>query len=247
MGTLGDLSSPLTWIAAILLGAFAGIVRGVTGFGAAMVMAPPVALMLGPGVAVPLVLLLEGFAAAPMLPVLRRQARWDLLTPMIIAAALFIPLGTELLKSLDAQLTRRMIALVVLGFSLILLAGVRWQGQYRTSTGIALGSLSGTMLGATGVGGPPVILYLLSGPDNPATIRATLTFYVAMASALGLLTLAWRGLVSETVLLLGLAMAPLFMAGVMFGGRIFARLTEQKFRRLTIWLMLLVSAWVLIA
>jgi uncharacterized membrane protein YfcA len=247
MGPLGDLSSPLTWAAAIALGAFAGVVRGVTGFGAAMVMAPPVALLLGPSVAVPLVLLLEGFAAAPMLPVLRKRARWPVLTPMIIAATVFMPLGTLLLTSLDPELTRRMIAMVVIGFSLILLTGARWHGQYRTPTGIALGSLSGTMMGATGIGGPPVILYLLSGPDDPATIRATLTFYVALASALGVGTLALRGLVSEDVLLLGAAMTPLFMVGVMFGGRIFARLSEQKFRRLTIWLMLLVSAWVLIS
>ena len=42
---------------AALAAAIAGIVRGITGFGGAMVMSPPMALLLGPLAAVPVVLL----------------------------------------------------------------------------------------------------------------------------------------------------------------------------------------------
>ena len=232
---------------AIAIAAAAGVVRGVTGFGAAMVMAPPLALLLGPALAVPIVLLLEAFAAAPMLPQASRQARWHVLVPVLAGAALCVPLGVLMLTSLDPQVTRRVIALVVLGFSVVLLAGLRWSGTYRPVTGMALGGLGGTMLGATSIGGPPVILYLLAGPDDAATTRATLTLYVALSASLGLAALAWQGAIPWTAGGLGLAMAPLFMLGVVFGGRVFARMSEQRFRRVTIWLMLAVSAWVLVA
>jgi uncharacterized membrane protein YfcA len=232
---------------AIAIAAAAGVVRGVTGFGAAMVMAPPLAMLLGPALAVPIVLLLEAFAAAPMLPQASRLARWNVLGPILGGAALCVPLGTALLTTQDPQVTRRAIAFVVLGFGVVLLAGLRWSGRHRPATGFALGGFGGAMLGATSIGGPPVILYLLAGPDDAATTRATLTLYVALSASLGLAALAWRGAIPLAAGGLGLAMAPLFMLGVVFGGRVFARLSEQRFRRVTIWLMLAVSAWVLVA
>lgn len=247
MGAIGELASPAIWATVIALGALAGIVRGVTGFGAAMVMSPPLALLLGPSVAVPLVLILEGFAAAPMMPGLRRQARWRMLGPILIAATVALPLGVYLLTHLDREIVRRMIALFVIGFSLMLLAGLRWRGAHRLQTSLGLGALSGVMVGTSGIGAPPIILYLLAGSDHPATVRATMTFYVALISIVALTVFLVQGLITEKVVILALAMAPLFMIGVTFGGRIFVRLSEERFRRLTIWLMLMVSAMILIA
>jgi uncharacterized membrane protein YfcA len=182
-----------------------------------------------------------------MLPGLRRQARWPLLIPILLAATACLPLGVYLLTHLDREITRRMIALFVIGFSLMLLAGIRWRGAHRLRTSLGLGALSGVMVGTSGIGAPPVILYLLAGSDHPATVRATMTFYVALISIVALTVFLIQGLITEKVLMLALAMTPLFMVGVTFGGRIFARLSEERFRRLTIWLMLAVSAMILIA
>ena len=113
-------------------------------------------------------------------------------------------------------------------------------------TSLALGSLSGTMLGATSIGGPPVILYLLAGPDPAPTTRANLTLFVAVNSAVGLLSLALRGAVNDRVLLAVAVMAPAFTAGVLLGSRWFTRLSESGFRRFTVALMAVVSAVVLL-
>ncbi len=69
---------------------------------------------------------------------------------------------------------RRWIAGVVVVFSLLLLNGARYEGPQRPATSIALGAFSGVLVGATGIGGPPIILYLLSGPDRPRSPAPTL-------------------------------------------------------------------------
>jgi uncharacterized membrane protein YfcA len=74
-----------------------------------------------------------------------------------------------------------------------------------------------------------------------------MTFYVALISIVALTVFLVQGLIGMKVLILALAMTPLFMVGVTLGSRIFAQLSEERFRRLTIWLMLTVSAIVLIA
>src|SRR5688572_9788680 len=106
---------------AALIGAVAGVVRGITGFGGAMVMAPPLALILGPKVTVPVVLLLESLVAAPQVLQTRKLVRWRLMGPMLAATCLTVPFGGYLLLTTDALTLRRVTALIVIVFSLLLL------------------------------------------------------------------------------------------------------------------------------
>ena len=228
--------------------AFAGgLIRGTTGFGASMVMTPPLALLFGPKVAVPVALLLETFAAAPMLPAALAVARWRTIAPIGAAAVIAVPLGGYFLIASDPLILRKVIALTVIVFSLALLSGRRYQGVQRLPTTLALGALSGTMLGATSVGAPPVILYLLSGPDPVAVTRANLTLYVIVISAAGLIMLSVSGLMTASTLQTAALLALPFATGVLAGSRLFAKFSEQHYRQFAITFMFLVSLGVLFA
>jgi uncharacterized membrane protein YfcA len=174
------LEPTLAWC--LLIATIGGLVRGTTGFGAAMVMAPPLALLLGAKTAVPVTLLLEAFAALPMMPAAAALARWRVMLPISLTAMLAVPAGGVLLALASPLTLRRGIALTVVVFSLAMLSGRRYSGAQRLGTSLAVGALSGAMLGATSIGGPPVILYLLSGPDPVAVTRANLTLYVMLLS-----------------------------------------------------------------
>lgn len=230
----------------LLIALTGGLVRGTTGFGAAMVMTPALSLLIGPKAAVPITLLLETFAALPMLPAAARIARWRVISPISLAALLTVPLGGLLLAYADARLLRILIALTVIVFSLGLLSGWRYRGAQRTGTSMGLGALSGAMLGATSIGAPPVILYLLSGPDPAAVTRANLTLYVVVISAAGLVMLSYGGLIdADTLRFAGLLAIP-FAGGVVVGSRIFARFSDARFRRFTMVFMLCVAVGVLL-
>ena len=240
-----DFSGPeLAWAAAIA--AVAGVVRGITGFGGAMVMAPPLALLLGPALAVPVVLALESIAATPMLVQTRREVRWPLVGPMLAAACLAAPLGSYVLIVAEPLLLRRAIAAIVIVFSLLLLLGWRYAGRQRTETSVAIGAVSGAMLGATSIGGPPVILYLLSGPDSVTTTRANLSLYVAVTALAGLLALWAGGALAKSAVLASLLLAPGYLAGLAGGVRAFARFDDQRFRRFTLLLLITMSAGILL-
>ena len=228
--------------------AFAGgLIRGTTGFGASMVMTPPLALLFGPKVAVPVALLLETFAAASMLPAALAVARWRTIAPIGAAAVIAVPLGGYFLIASDPLILRKLIALTVIVFSLALLSGRRYQGVQRLPTSLALGALSGTMLGATSVGAPPVILYLLSGSDPVAVTRANLTLYVIVISAAGLIMLSVSGLMTGSTLQTAALLALPFATGVLAGSRLFAKFSEQRYRQFAMAFMFLVSLGVLLA
>jgi uncharacterized membrane protein YfcA len=231
----------------LLIALIGGLVRGTTGFGAAMVMTPALSLLIGPKTAVPVTLLLETFAALPMLPAAARVAKWRVIAPISFAALLTVPLGGMLLAYAQASLLRTLIALTVIVFSLSLLSGFRYHGAQRTSTSIGLGALSGAMLGATSIGAPPVIIYLLSGPDAASVTRANLTLYVVAISAAGLVMLTTGGLiVADTLRFAGWLALP-FAGGVIVGSKVFARFSDLRFRQFTMVFMLLVAVGVLLA
>lgn len=239
------MDTTLLWC--LLIAAVGGLVRGTTGFGAAMVMAPPLALLLGAKTAVPVTLLLEAFAALPMMPAAAALARWRVMLPIGLAAVLALPAGGVLLALASPPALRRGIALTVVVFSLAMLSGRRYSGSQRLGTSLTLGALSGAMLGATSIGGPPVILYLLSGPDPVAVTRANLTLYVMLLSLVALVMMGVQGLIGGPTLQQAAVMALPFVAGVLLGSKLFARFSDLRFRQFTMAFMFAVSLGVLLA
>ena len=71
------------------------------------------------------------------------------------------------------------------------------------------------MLGATSIGGPPVILYLLSGPDPIETTRANLTLYVAVSSLIGVIMLWHEGVLDAHGGWTSLWLAPAYYVGLL--------------------------------
>jgi len=227
--------------------ATAGVVRGITGFGGAMVMAPPFALLLGPRLTVPVVMLLEGVAALPMVWQTRAQIHWPTIGPILAAACVAIPLGGYLLVTLDPVVLRRATAVTVIVFALLMLRGWRYSGRRRLPTGLGLGVLSGAMTGATSVGAPPVILYLLAGPDPITITRASLTFFLAAISLAALVMLWSRDVLDQQSAWIALLLAPVYYAGLFAGVRLFARFNDARFRQFTLLLLVGVSTGILLA
>jgi hypothetical protein len=168
-----------------------GVIRAFTGFGAALLMAPVFSMFMLPVDAIAIILLLNFITTLQMLPDAIRNVRWKPLFSLMFPAMASIPLGVLLLTSVDPALMRRFIALIVVALTLILLLGWRYRGQRGLLPDVAVGLSSGILTGTTSMGGPPVILYLLSGSGRPTENRATfvLFFGVSQFSALASLFL----------------------------------------------------------
>ena len=216
----------------------AGLVRGITGFGGAMVMSPPLSLILGPVPAVAIALTLETVVAAIMLPEAWPRISRRILGFLAVPACLMVPVGASLLVTLDPVLMRRLIAGMVVASSLALLAGLRYHGRPRASVSAALGGLAGFLLGATSVGAPPVTLYLLSGPDPMAVTRANMIVFITLTSAIGVAMLVVSGAFTSALMRQALGLAVPFLAAAWIGGRLFARLSDLGVRRMALGLML---------
>src|SRR5262249_22295643 len=118
---------------------------------------------------------------------------------------------------------------------------VRCHGTPRVVTSLALGSVVGALLGATSVGAPPVILYLLSGPDPITVTRANLTVFVTAISVIGLAMLAVAGAINGALATTAVLLTIPFLLSTLLGGKLFWRLSDTGVRQLALGLMLCVG------
>lgn len=224
-------------IVMVLVAVVAGVVRGFAGFGAGLVMVPALTLLMGPVIAVPTVVLLEVIAALQLVPGAFRLVRWPTIGPLGLAACVAIPLGGLALASLDPLRVQQIISVIVLVFVAVLWTGWRYGREPTLPVVGATGLASGFLTGLAGVGGPPVILFFLSGPGAAPHVRASLICYFAITQVFALLTYAVGGVLVTTVFWRALILAPAFLGGAYAGTRLFGKVDEGLFRRLTLILL----------
>ena len=230
-----------TEVAAVAVVMLAGFMRGMTGFGGAMLMAPSLSLLLGPVPAVVIALALESAAAAVMFADALPRIQGRSVLYLTVPACLTVPIGGYFLLTLDPVLARKAIAAAVALFSLMLLTGFRYSGAPRPSTSVALSLVVGVLLGATSVGAPPIIIYLLAGGDPPSTTLVNLTVIVTAISVMGMVMLMSAGIITRELALQAVGLTFPFLAATWVGGRMYGRMTESTVRRVALAMMLSLS------
>lgn len=226
----GPLMTPTTAVAVALV-AFAGVLRGFSGFGSAMVLAPALAALYPLTQAVPLVILLEVALSFQLLPGAVRVVVWREIGVMSAAALPGLAAGAWLLTVVPGTTLRLAISALIIGFLALIALRVRRRGAKTTAGLGCAGLLSGVANGASGVGGPPIVLYYLAGDDSSAALRATVICYFFIIDVASAAIYAGQGLLTPEVLLLALLCSPAAIAGVWLGSRWFDGASELLYRR----------------
>jgi len=222
------LSVELAGLAVVTL--LAGLVRGFTGFGAGLLMAPWFLLILGPSRAVPVLVALELVASIRLVPSALREIDARSSISLALPACLAVPLGSLLLVGLDPVPVRRTISVIILIFVAMLVSGWRYRSKPPALALAATGATSGLLSGFGGVGGPPVVLLLVSGPDSAVRNRATLIVFFAMTQTVATLAFAFHGLLTSEVLWRAALLSPVFLLGTHLGASWFMPGRERLYR-----------------
>ena len=96
---------------------------------------------------------------------------------MSIAACAAMPFGVWALASVDKGTIVTGVSAIIVAFVVLMWSGWKYRGRRSAVPSAAVGAVSGAMMATTSVGGPPVLLYLLSGNDPPAVNRANIVTY----------------------------------------------------------------------
>lgn len=237
-----DLGLTLEGIVAVLAATVVGgVIRGFTGFGSALAMAPVVSLLVGPREGVPAIVIVLLITTAQLVPGSIRNVAWKKLWPLGLSSCVGVPIGVYVLLVVDPELIRRAIAAGVAVLSGIMLAGWRYDRTPSRILTLSMGGFAGAISGAASIGGPPVIAFLLAGPDSAATNRATLILFFIFSQVIAVALYAAGGVITARVMWLTALMLPAQIAGLWIGARYFPMASEAAYRRIAIGVLLVIG------
>jgi uncharacterized membrane protein YfcA len=219
----------------------AALVRGFTGFGAAMVFVPVASAIYEPKVAVVVLFIVDGVITIPLVFRAIRQCWWPDVTRLAVGAALTIPLGVHVLLITDAELLRWFISLSILGLVVVLASGWRYKKRPPQMACVGVGGVSGFAGGVANLYGPPLVLFWLGGQSGAATVRANIIVFFAITAVVSGITYWWKGLFSTQTLSVSIGLMPLYAAAVWLGAQSFHRASEALFRRFALTLIALIA------
>jgi uncharacterized membrane protein YfcA len=208
----------------------AGLARGFSGFGAALIFMPLASSVIGPQSTAPLLLIIDAVAALGLLPRGWLLADRPSVGTMTLGALIGVPLGTYALTRMDPLALRWSIVLLVVLLLGLLMSGWRYHGRPATPLTVGVGGLAGFFSGAAQVGGPPVVAYWLGGGGNGEVVRANIILYFALSSALTAASYLAGGLITRPVLALALVTGPFYGSGLYLGSHLFGRTSERGYR-----------------
>jgi uncharacterized membrane protein YfcA len=230
---LSHLSDPrLVTVAAVAM--LAGVVRGFSGFGAALVYVPLVGAAYDPPTATTSVLMLSVIFSAPFAIHAFPRCDWRSVFPLAFAASAAVPLGAAALQLIDAVIMRWIMSGIVLFSLMILVYGRRYHGRPRLPVTLGVGALAGIFGGAAQMSGPPVVVYWLGGAHPAAVIRANLMVFFTLTAAASVVTYAVQGLFVPRAFAVGLVAGPAYAFGMFIGARLFRLASDATFRRIAI-------------
>lgn len=205
------------------------LVRGVVGFGNALVAMPLLAVLVGMKVATALVALVALVVTGAMLAGSWRDVSLRSAWRLVGASLLGIPPGLLLLKNLPESAIKGALGAVVAGFALYSLFRPKLIPLRSETWAYAFGFVAGVLGGAYNVNGPPVVVYGALRDWSPGRFRATLQGYFLPTGLLIVAGHASAGLWTRDVLWLFLFSLPVAGAALLVGTRIGERVPEGRF------------------
>lgn len=231
-------------VTGLLIFTLAGAAQAVVGFGSALVAVPLLVLLMDPATAVVSVTVATVGLTADATWRERAEVDRPVATRITLAALVGMPAGLLLLNTAsETQLSLLMVVVLLVAVFLVWL-------PLRLPSGrpviLGAGAVSGALLAATGLNGPPLVLALHALGLTPSRFRATLQATFCVQAVVAVIAFAVLGRIDAQVLVLSLSGLLGSSLGWRLGDRIFHRLSAEQFQRILITGLLVTTATIVV-
>ncbi len=208
----------------------AAAIRGLTGFGMAIILVPLLGLIIRPDKAVVLAIILQLLIGPIGFRKILADSHRTSATLIAIAAIFATPLGIWLLSNTPPDIARIAIAVIAIGAFFLVLSPSRPGHQPTVFTGVLTGLVAGVLTGFAAMPGPPVVPYYMRQDLPPQQVRASMMF-VFFATAIAGTIASWLlGLISSDIVWFSILLFVPMLVGNWLGGLAFGRVADRTWR-----------------
>lgn len=233
------------WV--ILVIVFSSLLKGVTGFGFALISFPILLFWYSPREIIPVLMICNLIAS--LFIVLQKKEHKLVTGPyrsLIISGGLFTILGVVTLKTVSEQMLVH-----ITGAVFIVLTLFSWRKIPNVKLPPLAFSLAGAIIGfitgAISVSGPPLALFLnISKVDN-REFREIFAWFSIVTAVIAIAGYIQTGLLTEQSLKMALVFVPILLLGTVVGKRLNTSFSVKAFQKINIAVTLLASFLLLVS
>lgn len=237
---------PNIWIFLIII--FSSLIKGITGFGFALVSFPLLLIWYAPKEIIPVLMICNLIASILIVVQKKEHKLLDRQSYYLIGAGgLFTIAGVIALSSTDGKWLVRLSGILFIVLTIYSL--VRKMPENRNMQNRAYlyaGAFIGFLTGAVSVSGPPLALFLNRANISNRKFREIFAAFSVVTSVIAIFGYSQTDMITLQTLKTSLIFVPILLAGTVFGKKLNTVMPIKRFKTINIVLTLIASIMLII-
>ncbi len=227
-----------TWILANLIVLFGAFITGITGFGFVLIAAALLLLFLDVKTVVILNVILGTVVCLPVAWQARRHIQPRLIAVLTISSIAGLPLGIYVLSNVSVSLLKLIVISGIIVFAVLLALGFSFKVKKEIPACVVSGFISGALSNSAGLGGPPIIIFLLNQGWAKEVFRGNIATYFTLNGIAAAISLGVSKNLPADQLVYAFSLVPAVVIGVLSGNLLLKYINAALFRKIAIYLLL---------
>lgn len=222
-------------IAAVVI-LLSSVIKGITGFGFALLAIPILSIMFPINLLIPSMVLFNLITSVMMLFQFKEKIRVYYIVPMIVASLAGIPIGIYMLTYLSTDFLKILTSFAIILFSVKMLTGVKLAKRNIHKPIFFAGFLSGILTSSISIGGPPLAIAMDRKGYSKDKFRGIFIWFMVFTSIFTTFAFYHKGLINNDTLKFTALSLPLLFIGSNLGVKIATKINQHQFRKFVIYL-----------
>lgn len=232
------------WI--ILIVAVASLIKGITGFGFALVSLPLLMIWYSPKELIPVLILCNLFAS--VIIVLQKKKRKLVnkqFQSLIFFGALFTVVGVVTLKYISENILITIMSIFFILLSIFSLLDIKYSLKLTNLSYKIAGVFLGFLTGSISISGPPLALFLNSANVDNQEFREIFSWFSIVTAIIALLGYSLLGFFTFKTLKMSALFVPILFLGSFLGKKLNYSISPILFKKISILITLFSSVFLL--
>jgi len=234
-------------ILSLIVGTFASLLKGVTGFGFGIVAMPIMIYWYAPKELIPVITMCN--LVSSIVIVLQRKEKSEINAQfriLIITGGIFTILGIYILKVIDEKLLIQSMGIIFIIFSILSFKKPKRQIKISKYIYPIAGAFIGLLTGSISVSGPALVLFLNKVKVSNLEFRKIFAWFAITTATIAIFGYWQVDLITKQSLNMTLMFAPILIVGSIIGKRLNGYLSQSTFKYITTVITLIASIMLLL-
>ncbi|PTN08304.1 sulfite exporter TauE/SafE family protein [Mangrovibacterium marinum] len=236
----------MEWLISTLVILMASLLKGMTGFGFALLALPILTIFFPMQALVPAMTLFNLFTSLYILANIKLKVDYKYLVPMLLASFIGIPAGVQILQYLPERTMELTTGISIFSLSMVfLLSGSKEIPESRKKKPIVFaGFLSGFMASSMSIGGPPIALAMNRKGYTKERFRKMFALVSVINAVIATVLYVAKGIFVAFSLKFAAFLFPVMLLGSRLGDLLSNKVNQAQFKKMILYLNMVLGLFI---